>query len=259
MWLYTYYYSSVQNIEVIGEEKSLLKNDSRPAAAVTVTSTDWMRYRAAPPLHLITYRLMISPAFTTMTFRGRIHKKYWLCNAPPSKFDNLAVAMLSRPHQMCPKGLTQRLCLKYGRGPKLEGCAFANSGNSSEAKTWPRLAPPTPPAAFPSPRLHLPPPSPRPNLCHSSCASPAPPTPRPPRLHLAHPAYISPAPLPPHLHIARPTYNSPAPPTTRPSLVPIFPTIVNHNCHHLHYHHHLLIVGCIFSLLVGAVNFLQFQ
>ena len=39
-----------------------------------------------------------------MTFRGRIHKKYWLCNAPPSKFDNLAVAMLSRPHQMCPKG-----------------------------------------------------------------------------------------------------------------------------------------------------------
>ena len=134
----------------------------------------------------------------------------------------------------------------------MEGCAFANSGNSSEAKTWPRLAPPTPPAAFPSPRLHLPPPSPRPNLCHSSCASPAPPTPRPPRLHLAHPAYISPAPLPPHLHIAR------APPSPRPQLTPssspsrhLSPQLSNNNSNPTIFHH-LLIVACIF--IVGALS-----
>ena len=135
--------------------------------------------------------------------------------------------------------------VKYGRGPKLEGCAFANFGNSSEAKTLPHLAPPTIPAAFPSPRL-----------CHSARPAYTSPAPLPPHLHIARPAYNS-----PRLHLVRPAFTSPAytcarlhlrPPSPRPQLTPqstAFQQLSTNNCHHLH---HLLIVGCIFSLLVAS-------
>ena len=117
--------------------------------------------------------------------------------------------------------INPKLFLKYGRGPKLEGCAFVNFGNSSGAIASPRPHLHHPPHPTPLPRtthpapppptlhLHHPPRTPTPHLHHP----PRTPTPHlhlPPRTptpHLRHthtsPTYTSPLPNPPLLHCIR--------------------------------------------------------